>query len=256
MINSEYSGEWFICTEMRKNPLAFYMVYWRWHCEPWENQSSGQTIVMCWLFWVSLWKSVSILCLCIHATATLLVPLWMCVAGASSRSLSHFLSHTNSPSLPFPLLRTIFFYTIYSIHTPSILPLTPPPLFAFQYVYESINIMPLIICAYQHVPHACGCGHQVRFINTETLDLTTTNISPPSPPQLLLLLLLLLFLLPLLLYFDFIWNVKLIQCWYVLQCMLAFSFTLTQTQIRSAKIKYSIVYHHTVRERAKKSISA
>lgn len=168
---------------------------------------------MCWLFWVSLWKIVSIYILCRHGTQLLCWCRYECV------SLALHLSHS---IFPFSTSQNYFFRS---------LSFTPPPFFfthtarpsCLRYIYGSINIMPLIICAYQHVPHACGCGHQVRFINTVTLDLTITDTATATA----ILLLLLLLLLSLLLYFDFIRNVKLIQCWYVLQCMLAFSFTLT-----------------------------
>lgn len=89
------------------------------------------------------------------------------------------------------------------------MPFMPPPFFhslrrrsfCLPYIYESINIMPLIICAYQRVPHACGYGHRVRFINTETLNSTVQPILPSPSPHLFPLLL--PPLLPLLLYFDF-----------------------------------------------------
>lgn len=122
------------------------MVYWRWHCEPWENQSSGQTIVMCWLFWVSLWKSVSMYTNTYHATATLLVRLWICVAGASSRSCF---------SLYFPHLSKLFvclFFSFDAIHAPSIFPLTPPPFLLPSihlrvHKYNAIDNMRISACA-------------------------------------------------------------------------------------------------------------
>lgn len=91
------------------------------------------------------------------------------------------------------------------------MPFMPPPFFhslrrrsfCLPYIYESINIMPLIICAYQRVPHACGYGHRVRFINTETLNLTVQPILPSPSPSPHLFPLLLPPLLPLLLHFDF-----------------------------------------------------
>lgn len=130
---------------------------------------------MYWLFCEYLF--VKALCFK-QVTATLLVPLWIYVAGASYISLSFSLT----PSFLYTLFvfhpsEPFLFIISPSIHTPSNSFFFIHSLTLSLHICWSINIIPLIICAYQHVPHACGMwdGKNIFGITFENSKYSVEN---------------------------------------------------------------------------------
>lgn len=73
----------------------------------------------------------------------------------------------------FHSLRTLFSLILSHSHPLYVFPTHSPLSIALHiYICGSINIMPLIICAYQHVSHACGCK---MYMNTFVRKMWTSN---------------------------------------------------------------------------------
>lgn len=153
--------------------LSNPMVYWCWHCELWENQSNGQAIVMCWLFCECLFVEAFGF---IHATATSLVPLWICVAGALFLSLSLSIV---SPAFPLscfhPSELFLFFHSVFDLFHLHSLQYFFHSLFnaldthLLVYKYNAIDNMRISACAaFMWYIYMCVC---IQCICEENVDI-------------------------------------------------------------------------------------